>query len=75
MVLVFSVDVFSGPAMTSGGGLLGTLSPTRKAADLLMAAGGGEGSPPGDWATVAAIALGALGVALAAFWFTARARV
>lgn len=75
VVLVFSVDVFSGPAMTGGAGLLATLTPTRKAAELLIAAGGGQGSPAGDLITVAAIALGALGVALAAFWFTARARV
>lgn len=75
VVLVFSVDVFSGPAMTSGGGLLATVSPTRKTADLLIAAGGGEASPAGDWVAVAAIALGALALALAAFWFTARARV
>ena len=75
VVLVFSVDVFSGPAMTSGGGLLTTLTPTRKAADLLIAAGSGQGSPGGDWIAVAAVALGALGVAIAVFWFAARARV
>ena len=75
VMLVFSVDVFSGPAMTSGGGVLSSLTPTRKAADLLIAAGSGQGSPAGDWIAVAAIALGALGVALAAFWFTARSRV
>jgi hypothetical protein len=74
VMLVFSVDLFSGPAMTSGGGLLASLTPTRKAADLLIAAGSGQGSPAGDWITVAAIALGALGVALAAFWFSARSR-
>jgi hypothetical protein len=74
VILVFSVDTFTGPAMTSGGGLLGGLTPSRKPAELLIAAGGGQGSPPGDWITVAAIALGALAVALAAFWFTARAR-
>ncbi len=75
VVLVFSADVFTGPAMTSGDGLLAKLTPTRKAADLLVAAGGGQGSPAGDWIAVAAVALGFLGVALAAFWFTARARV
>lgn len=75
VMLVFSVDVFSGPAMTSGGGALSSLTPTHRAADLLIAAGSGEGSPAGDWIAVAAIALGALGVALAAFWFTARSRV
>jgi hypothetical protein len=75
VILVFSVDMFSGPAMTNGTGLLATLTPSRKPAELLIAAGGGQGSPAGDWIMVAAIALGALGVALAAFWFTARARV
>ena len=75
VMLVFSVDVFSGPAMTSGGGLLASLTPTRKAAELLTAAGSGQGSPAGDWIAVVAVAVGALGVALAAFWFTARARI
>lgn len=75
VILVFMGDVFSGPAMTSGGGLLASLTPTRKAADLLIAGGGGQGSPAGDWVALAAIALGALMVALAAFWFTARSRI
>jgi hypothetical protein len=74
VVLVFSVDVFSGPAMTSGGGALASLTPTNKAADLLVAAGSGAGSPAADWLAVAAVSLGALGIALAAFWFTARSR-
>jgi hypothetical protein len=74
VVLIFSVDVFSGPAMTSGGGLLASLTPTHKAAEVLIAAGAGQGSPPSDWIAVAAIALGALGVALAAFWLAARPR-
>ncbi len=75
VVLVFSVDVFSGPAMTSGGGgLLASLTPTRKAADLLIAAGAGRGSPASDWVAVTAVAVGAVGVALAAFWFSARSR-
>jgi hypothetical protein len=74
VVLIFSVDVFSGPSMTNSGGLLASLTPTHKAADLLIAAGSGQGSPPGDWITVAAIALGSLGVALAAFWLSVRPR-
>ncbi len=75
VMLVFSLDVFSGPAMTNGGGgLLASLTPTRKAADLLIAAGAGRGSPIGDWAAVAAVAVGAVAVALAAFWFSARSR-
>ncbi len=73
VVLVFSVDVFSGPAMTSGGGLV-SFTPTRKAADLLIAAGGGQSSPGADWVSVIATAVAALGIALAAFWLTARSR-
>lgn len=73
VVLVFALDVFSGPQMTSSGGF-GNFTPTYHAANLLIAAGGGHGSPTGDWLGVAAVALGALAVALAAFWFAARAR-
>jgi len=40
----------------------------------LIAAGSGQASPTGDWLAVAAVALGALGVALTAFWLTARSR-
>lgn len=76
VVLVFSVDVFSGPAMTSGGGgLLSSLTPTRQAGDLLIAAGAGQGSPAGDWVAVGAVALAALAVALLAFGFSARSRI
>ena len=73
VVLVFSLDVFSGPAMSSGGGL-SNFTPTRDAADLLIAAGGGQGSPAGDWVGAAAVAIGALAVALVAFWISARSR-
>lgn len=73
VVLVFSLDVFSGPAMSSGGGL-SNFTPTRDAASLLIAAGGGRGSPAGDWLGAAAVAIGAIAVALLAFWFSARSR-
>jgi hypothetical protein len=73
VVMVFALDVFSGPQMTSSGGF-GGLTPTRQAANLLIAAGGGHGSPSGDWLGAAAVAMGALGVALAAFWLAARTR-
>jgi hypothetical protein len=73
ILLVFSVDAFSGPQMTSSGGIL-ALTPTRNAANLLIAAGGGQGSPGSDWLGVVAVAVGALAVALAAFWFAARTR-
>jgi hypothetical protein len=72
VVLVFSVDAFSGPQMTSNG--LVAATPTRNAANLLIAAGGTEGSPGGDWLGSAAVALGALAVALLAFWLSARSK-
>jgi hypothetical protein len=74
VLLIFSLDAFSGPQMTGSGGGLRALWPTRRAADLLIAAGGGHGSPPADWLGVAATALGALAVAWAAFWLAARTR-
>jgi hypothetical protein len=75
VVLVFSIDAFSGPQMTSGGGLGAFLTPTRHAASLLIAAGGGRGSPQADWLNVLGVSIGALAVALAAFWAVARRRV
>jgi hypothetical protein len=71
---VFSIDAFSGPQMTSASSGIGTYLPTYHAANLLIAAGGGHGSPAGDWRGVAVIALGALAVALTAFWVAARTR-
>ncbi len=73
VVLVFSLDVFSGPAMTSNGGLA-NFTPTRDAANLLIAAGGGQGSPATDWLGAGAVAIGALTVAVLAFWAAARSR-
>lgn len=72
VMLVFALDAFSGPQMTSGG--RGLVTPTRDAANLLIAAGGGQGSPSGDGLGVAITASAALAVALAAFWFAARTR-
>ena len=72
VLLLFSLDAFSSPEMTSGGAFAWT--PTRKAAELLIAAGGAQGSPSADWLGMMVVALGALAVALAAFWFAARAR-
>ncbi len=73
VVLIFSLDVFSGPAMSSGGGL-SKLTPTRDAADLLVAAGVGQGSPAADWLGALLVALGAIAVGLLAFWASARSR-
>lgn len=72
VVLIFSLDAFSSPEMTSSGAFAWT--PTRSAGQLLIAAGGGQNSPTGDWLGMAAVALGALAVALAAFWTAARTR-
>lgn len=72
VVLVFAVDVFSGPQMSSNG--LFSYTPTRDAANLLIAAGSGQGSPSGDWISVAVATAAALTVALGAFWLAARPR-
>jgi hypothetical protein len=74
VMLVFSVDAFSGPQMTSAGGVGAFFTPTRHAASLLIAAGGGQGSPAVDWLGTAGVAFGALAVALSAFWLAARSR-
>jgi hypothetical protein len=74
VILVWALDVMSGPQMTSATGRLGALTPTRNAANLLIAAGGGRGSPSGDWLAVAGVVVGSLAVALAAFWLAARTR-
>ena len=73
VVVVFSVDAFSGPQMTSSGGV-GSFTPTQDAANLLIAAGGGQGSPGSDWIGVLAVATVAIAAALAAFWLVARSR-
>jgi hypothetical protein len=72
VVLAFAVDVFSGPQMTSSGLL--SYTPTRDAANLLIAAGSGQGSPSSDWLNVAVTVTLALAVALVAFWLAARSR-
>ena len=74
VILAWSLDVMSGPQMTSATGRLGAFTPTRDAANLLIAAGGGEGSRAADWLGVAGWALGSLAVAIAAFWLAARTR-
>jgi hypothetical protein len=72
VMLVWSLDAFSGPQMTSSGGGLPT--PTRDAANLLIAAGAGRGSPDVDWLRVVAVTAAALAAALGAFWLAARPR-
>lgn len=74
VLAAFSIDAFSGPQMTSAAGGIGTYLPTYHAANLLIASGAGQSSPGADWRAVAAVALGALSVALLAFRFAARSR-
>ena len=74
VMLVFALDAFNGPQMTSGSGGLATFTPTHRAANLLIAAGGGNGSPQADWLGVVLTALAALAIAFAAFWLAARTR-
>jgi hypothetical protein len=73
VALIFLVDIFSGPGMTDSGGVAALL-PTRGVAELLIAAGAGEGSPTGDWLVVLATVIGSLSIAFGAFWWAARPR-
>jgi hypothetical protein len=70
VMLVFSLDAFTGPQMTSSQ-ILG-YTPTRDAANILIAAGAGQGSPASDWIGALAVAVGGIAIALAAFWLAAR---
>jgi hypothetical protein len=72
VVLVFAVDAFTTPEMTSNGDL--AVTPSRDAANLLITAGGGQGSPASDWIGAAAVAIVGITVALVAFWLAARKR-
>jgi hypothetical protein len=71
VAFVFLLDVFSGPGMAEQAA---PFSLSRKPADILIAAGLGQGSPDGDWAKLAAVVAAALGTSLAAFAWAARTR-
>jgi hypothetical protein len=73
VAFIFLIDAFSGPGMSGSGGIA-QLMPTRKTADVLIAAGAGQSSPTGDWIAVGLTTLGALAVAAVAFWLAARPR-
>ena len=73
VALIFLVDIFSGPGMTDSGGLA-ALAPTRRSAEVLIAAGAGQASPSQDWLIVALTVAGSLTLAGAAFWSAARVR-
>jgi len=73
VAFIFLIDAFSGPGMSDSGGIAQVM-PTRKAADVLIDAGAGMGSPVSDWIAVGLITLGALALAATAFWLSARPR-
>ena len=65
------LDVFSGPGMAEHAA---PYSVSRKAADILIAAGLGQGSPAKDWLTLGTVVLVALSASFAAFVWSARSR-
>lgn len=73
VAFIFLIDAFSGPGMGASSGIA-RLMPTRKAADVLIAAGGGQSSPVGDWVIVGLTCIGALALSAGAFWLAARSR-
>jgi hypothetical protein len=73
VILVFALDAFNGPQMTSQSGI-GAITPTRAAADVLIAGAGGRGSSYGDGLSAAVMTFASLAVAFAAFWIVARNR-
>ena len=66
------------PADDAVAGMTGGSAPpwavSQKAADILIAAGMGTGSPTGDWVKVALVTGGALVAAFAVFVASARSR-
>lgn len=73
VAFIFILDVFSGPGMTEGDG--SPVSISRSAADVLIAAAIGDGSPARDWVELALWMAGSLGVAFAVFVASARSRL
>jgi hypothetical protein len=71
VVMVFLLDVFSGPGMAKSAS---PLSVSRKAADVLIAAGTGTGSPASDWVKLGLVVAAALALSFAAFVWSARSR-
>lgn len=72
VVFVFLLDAFAGPGMSGGSAPAWAVS--QKAADLLIAAGMGTGSPDGDWVKATLVTVGALVAALLVFVASARSR-
>jgi hypothetical protein len=72
VVFVFLLDAFAGPGMTGGSAPPWAVS--QKAADIVIAAAMGTGSPTGDWVHVVLVTTGALLAAFAVFVASARSR-
>lgn len=72
VVFVFLLDAFAGPGMTGGSAPPWAIS--QKAADVLIAAGMGTGSPTGDWVKLVIVTSGALLAAFLVFVASARSR-
>jgi hypothetical protein len=71
VTFIFLLDVFSGPGMSADAA---PWSISRKAADVLISAGLGRGSPASDWLALIAVAGAAVMCAFAAFSASARSR-
>lgn len=72
VVFIFLLDAFAGPGMSAGSAPPWAVS--QKAADILIAAGTGTGSPSGDWLATAFVTIGALVAAFLVFVASARSR-
>jgi hypothetical protein len=72
VVFIFLLDAFAGPGMTAGSAPPWAVS--QEAADILIAAGMGSGSPSRDWVEAAVVTAGALVAAFLVFIASARSR-
>jgi hypothetical protein len=72
VVFVFLLDAFAGPGMSGEAAPPWAIS--QKAADILIAAGTGTGSPAADWVSVVLVTAGALLAAFIVFVASARSR-
>jgi hypothetical protein len=71
VAFIFLLDVFSGPGMAADAT---PYSVSRKAADILIAAGVGQASSTSDWVKLGAVVAVALAAAFAVFVLSARSR-
>jgi hypothetical protein len=72
VVFVFLLDAFAGPGMSGGSPPPWAVS--QKAADILIAAGIGTGSPTGDWVKAVIVTVIALLAAFGVFVASSRSR-